>query len=127
MVGIADCRIIDLPADGADVFPRCFFEMDLPDGKSFRGMREIDRPFRLKVFVSQRRMGGKIDGGMVRDEIADAVQRLPCGGLVLEHHRKLVFVERLVRIGHVAVDHVEEAVAFHDDDVLPMVWPLALM
>ena len=46
------------------------------------------------------------------------IQRLARRGLVLEHDGELVLVQRLVGVGHVAVDHVEKAAVLHDHNAV---------
>jgi len=63
-------------------------------------------------------MGGEIDGGILHDELADAVERLAGGLLVLEDDAQLVGLEGSVAIGDVAVEHIEEAVVLGNDDAV---------
>ena len=59
-----------------------------------------------------------IDRGMIADERDDPVLRRPRGRQIVKHDGELVLIKRLVHVGDIAVDHVEQAVVFHDHDVV---------
>jgi hypothetical protein len=63
-------------------------------------------------------MGGKIHGGVVLDELSHAVECLAGGFLVLIDDGELVGLERGVAVGHIAVEHVVEAVHLGNDDAV---------
>ena len=81
-------------------------------------MVQIHHALGLQALIALRRMGAAVDRRLIADKLAHAVQRLARGGQIVEYHGELVFIQRLVHIGDVAVEHEEQSVALHDDDAV---------
>ena len=66
--------VINIPADGADVFAGSFFLIENHFGKNCRnGIVEVHHTLGLQILVALRAVGTAIHRGMVAYELADAV------------------------------------------------------
>ena len=120
------CGIIHITADRADILAGGLCCRDFSDGNGLGRIVEIDHAFGLKILNSQRSMGGKINSGMIVDELAHAVQRVAGCGEVLIDDGEFVCIQRLIGISHIAVDHVIQTVVFHDHDAVSQRMPFGL-
>lgn len=57
---------------------------------------------------------------MILNKLTHPIQRLPCGGKILKHHGELVCIQCLIRISDIPVEHIEQAVVFHDDNAVAL-------
>ena len=87
---------------------------------------QFHHPFHLQILVALWAVGGEIDGGIVLDESADAVEGLAGCRLVLEDDRELVGLQCSIAIGDVAVEHVVESVVLQNDDAVALSVALCL-
>ena len=117
---IADGGIIDRAADGAHIFPRRLLDHDFAGRGIFDRVIQIHDPLRFEMLITERRMGRAVNGGILADEGADAVQRVPRRRQIFEDDRKLVRIQRFVGVGDVAVHHVKKPVALGDDDAVAL-------
>ena len=102
--------IVDIAADGADVFAGRGLEDDFAHGDDGRRIVEVHDALLRVAFQCFGRVGAEIHGRARAAEGADAVEGFARGGLVLEHDGKPVLVERDVGVGDVAVDEIEESI-----------------
>ena len=81
---------------------------------------KLHHPLHLQVLVAFGAVGGEIDGRIVLDKLADAVEGLAGGSLILEDNREFVGLQGGVAVGDVTVEHVVESVVFQNDDAVAL-------
>lgn len=119
MLRVANSRVVDLAADRAYVFARGSFFRVIHLGRYGLGhIVQVNDFLRVQVLITQGRMGGKIDGLIVPDELAHFVQRVPGRFFGLSGHGQLVLVKCLVSIGDITVDEVVYPLSFNYDDTV---------
>ena len=121
------CWVIDIAADGADVLARGFLLGEIHFGQ-YGGywIIQVHHALGLQVLIALRCVGATIDGGVVADELADAVLCLTGSWQVIKNNRQFVLVKRLIDVGDVAVKHVEQTVHLHYDDAVALGMALSL-
>ena len=111
--------IVNIAADRADVFAARFHiaEIDLRQNGRDRIVK-IDHTICFKIFISLRSVRSAVNRRVIPNKITNTVKRFARRLYILEHHRKLVLVQRFVHICDVPVKHIEQTVAFHDHDAV---------
>ena len=83
-------RIVHISAYRADILAGRFNSCHLCGRNALRRVVQVDDGFVLQVFDAEGRVGGEVDRGVLRDERANLVERLPCCAHILVHHGQLV-------------------------------------
>ena len=73
MLRITLCRIIDLPADGADIFSGRRLLDEFRGRNRNRRIVQINHSLRLQILIAKRRVGAAIDRRILANECANAV------------------------------------------------------
>ena len=115
------CWVIDVAADRADVLAGCFLLGEIDFGQNGRHrIIQIHHTLGLQILIALWGVGAAIDGGVIADELTDAVLRLAGSWQVIENYRQLVLVESLIDVGDVAVNHIEQSIHLYHDDAIAL-------
>ena len=80
----------------------------------------------LQILIPLGAMGGEIDGGIVLDELINTVEGLAGGLDILEDDTEFIGFQGSIAVGHIAVEHIEQALVFDDDDAIAEGMPFGL-
>ena len=82
------CGVIDIAANGTDVLTRSFLLGEIDFGQNgWDRIVEIHHALGLKILIALRCVGATIDGGVVANELTDAVLRLAGSWQIVEYYR----------------------------------------
>ena len=112
--------IIDIAADGANVFAGRGLEDDFAHRNDGRRIVEIDDTLLRVAFQRFGRVGAKIHGRAGAAEGTNAVESFARGGLILKHDGEAVLVERNIGVGDIAVDEIEKSIRLDGDDAITL-------
>ena len=108
------CGIVHIAAYGTNVDTCRFLFREIDFGKDrLNGMVEIHHALCFEVLIALRRMRTAIDGRMITDKFAHTADGGERFLKVVKNDGLLVFIERLVHIGDVAVEHIEETAVLY--------------
>ena len=85
-----------------------------------RNRLQLHHPLHLQILVALGAVGGEIDGGIVLDESADAVEGLAGCSLILKDDGELIGLQGSIAVGDVTVEHVVETIVLQDDNAVAL-------
>ena len=109
------CGIVHITAHGTNI-DTCRFllgEIDLGKDRLNR-MIEIHHALCFEILIALRRMRTTVDGRVIADEFAHTADGGERFLKVVKNNGLLVCIERLIHIGDVAVEHIEETAVLND-------------
>ena len=110
--------IVDIAADGADVFASRRLEDDFANGNDGRRIVEIDDTLLRVAFQRFGCVSAKIHSRTRAAEGTDAVESFARSGLILKDDGEAVFIERHIGVGNITVNEVEEPIRLDGDDAI---------
>ena len=110
--------IIDIAANGADVFAGRRLEDDFAHGNDGRRIVEIDDTLLRVALQRFGRVSAKIHGRTGAAEGTNAVESFARSGLILKDDGKPILVERHIGVGDITVDEIEKSVRLNGDDAI---------
>ena len=96
------CWIIDITADGADIFSGAILPREVVCLKySFWRVVQVQNTFCFQVFIALGRVCSAIDGLMIPDKFTHTIQGFPGGDGIVKDYRQFVFIQRLINVSNI--------------------------